>query len=463
MTTARQAASEALSSAASVFPLLPAAPVDFTHLASQGDARESRLALAIYRTAIQRWLTLEHVLNLYLRQPLQRTEPVMQGILLAGAAQLVFMPRLPAYAVVDESVELAGQWLRPGARGLVNAVLRRVAELISETQPEITWQPAADLLPAEAGRLRLREPVLPDPAEDLAQSLSIACSHPLPMVQRWLERFGRERTQAMLVHDCATPPLIVAVEPGFSCSDTVASDSAGKDVAAAGAEFPRCQPHAQPGFILFDGSHDELLKVLAGHDQRRVQDPASSLAVRASAALAPKVIVDYCAGRGTKTLQLSQQHPQARVIATEVDADRLRDLKKQFAGSDRVLTGLVSDLAGMLGSSKADLLLLDVPCSNSAVLARRPEARYRHSNTATKKLVALQRQIVRQASQHLAPGGHLLYSTCSLDQEENQQQTRWMLEQFPGCELISEGSILPEGIGSGYHDGSYHSLLRWKA
>src|SRR5690606_16359092 len=113
------------------------------------------------------------------------------------------------------------------------------------------------------------------------------------------------------------------------------------------------------------------------------------------------------------------QHPEARIIATDVDASRFADLAQTFANHARVRVMKVDEVRRDF-AGQADLLLLDVPCSNTAVFARRPEARYRWSDRATRELVALQRRIIADALPLVAPAGHILYSTCSLDERENQ-------------------------------------------
>jgi 16S rRNA (cytosine967-C5)-methyltransferase len=107
----------------------------------------------------------------------------------------------------------------------------------------------------------------------------------------------------------------------------------------------------------------------------------------------------------------------------------------------------------------ADLVLLDVPCSNTGVLARRPEARYRYSKEAIASVVRLQREIITVGAKLLKPGGHLLYSTCSLDERENQAQSRWIADEFDAT-LVKGSLTLPAGRDTSYHDGSYSALLR---
>lgn len=416
-------------------------------------ARDVRLARAIYRTALQRWLTLAHVLDGYLSKPLWKMEPLMQGVLLSGAAQLLFMDRLPVHAVVDESVDIARKLIRPGAAGLTNAVLRKVSRLVESPVVGKAWTPAADRLPMEEGFVPLTAPVLPairPEGEDealrghaLATHLEAATSHPRELILHWINAFGIRQAVSICHHGIVTPPVVVSVEPGldFDFHDDL------------------LEPHKQQGFAIWKGWHNDLPNFLVTHRARRVQDPASAQAVQTTANLSPRVILDYCAGRGTKSRQLAHLHPEAKVIASDTSAQRLMDFDRIVKTYPNIRIAPPHEIGKHLGGGGADLILLDVPCSNTGVLARRPGAKYRYSQRAMESLVHLQRSIIDAALPLLARPGHLLYSTCSLEEIENHQQTRYILEKTGG-QLVNEKQTLPAGAGRTYHDGSYHALIR---
>lgn len=431
---ARRRVAEALRSATEHFPDLSRIDLNVAGL----DGRDRGLALAIHRTVLQRWLTLVHLLNRHLRRPLAETEPALQAVLLSAAAQIVFMDRLPPHAVVNDAVELARRLVRPGAAGLTNAVLRKLVGDVAAIERGSLWTPGRDRLPVDDGWIRLAGPLLP-PVDAVLQHLEVATSVPRQLLQHWREAFGLERMQKLALHATRLPPTIVAVEPGFTCDE-------------------QCHPHAGEGFVVWDGSREALIEMLAKHPARRVQDPGSAAPVAATAGLDIRCVVDYCAGRGTKTRQVALLHPEARIIATDIDPARFADLSKAFAGWPNVSVVAPDDLAGACGNEKADLLMLDVPCSNTAVFARRPEARYRWSDRNTEELVALQRRIALNALP-LVGRGYILYSTCSLDPRENHEQVRWLAEHTRGT-IVAEQVTWPEGVGSTYQDGSFYALIR---
>lgn len=421
---ARLAAAGAAVRLAARFPDLPLIEPEIARL-SPADAR---LCTAIHRHSLQRWLTIEAVLQGALRQPVAKLDPVVRGVLVNAGAQLLFMDRLPDYAVIDGAVALTRKLDRKRATGLVNTTLRKVAGFVAgpEDQP---WAPAADAVPlAVAGAdapatVRLSRPLLPKP-DNLLAHLSVAASLPLPLLQRWFKLFGRERATEIALQGLVSPPTYVIED-----------------------EAPR----------RWEGSHAELIEFLADAPARRVQDPASLASVAAvkAAGVDPNRVLDLCAGRGTKSRQLAAVFPGAQVDAWDPDAARAADL------------GLAAEAVGNLDMLDAvpaeggryDLVVLDVPCSNTGVLARRPGARYRATARSRDSLVALQREIIAEGLKQLAPGGHLLYCTCSIDPEENEDQAQWLVAESGGGEVRAQATLLPLA-GPGGHDGSYHALIR---
>jgi len=283
------------------------------------------------------------------------------------------------------------------------------------------------------------------PVEPLSKHVSAAMGVPEALVRAWGQQFGPGVAVQLCQHSLQHAPIVVAVEPGF-------------DMEVMGVH---CSAHAQPGFVVWEGDTAKLGEFLSWHPTRRVQDVAASQAVASTADLPLKRIIDACAGRGTKTVQLRAMHPNAEIVALEPDRDRLNDLRARFEGDEQVMV-LASKQVDPTSDKQggADLLLLDVPCSNTAVLARRPEARYRYTPAKMKTLGQLQRQIFANHLNLLRPGGYILYTTCSLLDAENREVARWIAQQHD-CRVLDEQTTLPDGSDASYHDGAYHALLQW--
>ncbi len=388
-------------------------------------------------------MTLEHVLKGFLRQPFAALEPELRGILLSGGAQLLLLDRVPPHAALNESVELAKRLVRTGAGGLVNAVLRKVAALRGETgvRPD-DWAGSRSLIPLGDGRVRaLSIEAFPD---DPLQRLAVGTSHPRWLIDRWSTSLGSARAADLALHDLGCPPTIL-------------------NTAFASGPLPASLvPHSRPGHHVFGGTRAELAELLSARPDIWVQDPASSVAIGSIRDARPSLIVDLCAGQGTKTRQLAASFPGARIIATDVDAARYRTLAAFWHGHQRVRVLPIED-AARESDGRAGVVLLDVPCSNSGVLARRAEAKYRCSSAQLDRLIAIQRQIIDRAVPLLAPGGVILYSTCSIDAEENEAQARWACGRH-GLALGGSSSLLPAGLPGDppalYHDGSFSAVLR---
>jgi 16S rRNA (cytosine967-C5)-methyltransferase len=435
MTSPRDLVVKRLTRRARQFPDLGLAALDTAALADH-DPRDAALAQAIDHAVARRWLTLVAVIESRLDRPWDQLETAVQALLLAGAAQLLFFDRLPDHAVINEMVETTKR-TRPRARGLVNAILRRIADLRVEIVDQHDCQ-RADEIALEDGRAwRLRDRVFDaDPLRRLAQQTS----HVDTLLSRWLELFGECATQDLAYHDLVHAPIIVA------------------NVSHADDDL---QPHRVPGFHVFTGARDDLVALLERHESARVQDPGSAAAIVAAASLEPKLIVDACAGQGTKTRQLASQYPEALILATDIDPGRRAVLRETFTGHDRVHVVEPDGLLDVHG--RVDLLVLDVPCSNTGVLARRVEARYRYERGWIEQLVQLQRQII---ADHLAlvepEDGRLLYVTCSIEPDENERQAEW-IAHWHQMKIVASQTRRPGGrpgdAPACYTDGGFHALL----
>jgi 16S rRNA (cytosine967-C5)-methyltransferase len=450
---AREIALERILAQAMRFPDLDFSPHSGPPVGADGsrtiDPRDGALARAIEHAVVRRYLTLIACVRPHLAKNWPLLEKPIQAALLAGAAQILFLDRVPAAAAVDASVEWTKRRLRPGAGGLVNAVLRKVAgsvvERVPAGDPMLADHTRRDLVPlADGSALRLSVEAF---SEDAAQSLAEKTSHARDLVLHWIGAFGFKEATRLAMHDLVEAPLIVTP---FDALD---------------ARFEgKATPHADAGFGVWTGSHAELTALLGAHADLRVQDPTSCATVAfAGAMLAkkPSIIVDLCAGRGTKTRQLAALYPGATVLATDPDRARFASLQSLAASNPRVRAlhpqELFREAAG-----RANLVLLDVPCSNSGVLARRPEARYRFSKARTKSVLELQQKIADPAIGLVAPKGAVLYATCSIERGENEAQVKRLASNF-GLSLVVERTIMPAGLpgepASLYRDGGYHALL----
>jgi 16S rRNA (cytosine967-C5)-methyltransferase len=418
--------------------------------------RDAALMHAMYDAAIRRWTTLEWLLSVAAGRDVRELEPAVRAGLLVGAAQLLILDRIPDHAAIDESVEWLKHIKGKGAAGLANAVLRKVGRLrqMNEAGERVyrsAWTGRLDEIPLEDGRaLALTASVLPD---EWAVRAAVATGVSSWLIRRWEKQHGADAARRIALHGVGGTPVIV--------NATCAERPVDFPLAAGGALTLR--KHTAAGHFVVEGPREGLVSFLESRRDVWVQDPSSSAAVESIRDLRPGVVVDLCAGQGTKTRQLAAVFAHAKVFATDVDERRFVMLREQFVGHDRVSVVPPDQIAAEIArAGGADLILLDVPCSNTGVLARRVEARHRAGDEQLARLSEIQAGIVESAARMLKAGGAILYATCSIENEENGAIVRRAVSKF-GCVLSHERSDQPTGgpgsAATEHRDGSYSALL----
>lgn len=411
--------------------------------------RDAALAHAIYERSVRRWITLRYVATRFLRQRWDTLHPEVVAALLGGASQILFFDRVPVHAAIDESVEWLKAGERPNASGLINAVLRRIAGLVERDAEgsalkRASWRNRSDELPLSDGTaLVLKSPQLPEGETPRAAS---ACGIPGWQMRAWAAHLGEDDAVHTAHHSLADAPTIL---------NTLHS--------ARPLPATHVERHDDPAAAIFVGTRAELVRMLGERSDVWVQDSTSASAIRDLEGSVFERIIDLCAGRGTKTRQLLHTFPAARVVACDVAEWRLDDLRILAAASDDRCEVEHAEAARSARVGWADLVVADVPCSNSGVLARRAEARHRCSKSQLARLNEQQREIASAAVSMISPGGTLLYSTCSLEPEENQQIVEWLVTEH-GMTLHASRHTLPDG-GPGtppasYRDGGFAAVLR---
>lgn len=350
------------------------------------DSPDRAFVTDLVYTAVRRHRTLVWALGqLVKKMPKGETG----AALLVGGAQILFMPSVAEYAAVNETVEAAKTASRETA-GLVNAVLRNL--------------------------LRQREALL---AELAKQPLGIRLSHPDSLVTRWTAHFGPEETEALCAWNNTPAETFAAYPPG---------------AAEAFSAVPRgTRVESMPGYA--EGAFI-------------VQDPATAPAIDLLDVRPGQRVLDACAAPGGKTVQLawrmgaptSEHH---KLVALDLHEDRLESVRENLARTklDWVTVGQ-GDLADasqeiLSRYGPFDRILIDAPCSNTGVLRRRPDARWRWTTKRMKKLAETQAALLEAAFGLLAPAGRVVYSTCSLEPEENRRQITQLRKAHP--EIVCTG------------------------
>jgi 16S rRNA (cytosine967-C5)-methyltransferase len=398
---------------------------DLLHAKLAQGVSHADAALATELTmGVLRWQRLlDLLLQIHLDRPLERLDAEVLLTLRMGLYQLRFLDRVPAHAAVTESVELAKSARKRSAAPLVNAVLRKLA-------------PEARLADAKL------ETLLPAGASE-AERMATLHSHPTWLVERWLEKFGIAKTAALLEADNRPPRLSCALTDPAEAAQIVSS-------------LQRDGFEVQPGrwlegaLSISGGNPAEAEALQVG--KISVQDEASQMVARLVDARAGEVVLDLCAAPGGKAGILARAvAPQGAVIAADVHEHRLRAAREQI---ERTHTGGVCWLAldatqPLPFAAPFGRILLDAPCSGTGTLARNPEIRWRLQPGDLAGAHGRQTAMLRRALGSLSRGGRLVYATCSLEPEENEQVVQVAVAQDRSLRIGSGAEALRPWLRSG--------------
>ncbi len=350
------------------------------------------LVLGVLRWQIQ----LDALFRPLLKHPNAKVDAEVLIALRLGAFQLLHLDRIPASAAIDQSVELTRQSGHRFASAMVNAVLRKLSVQSSQTGSS---QPDA------------------------------STAYPAWMRQGWLSFFGEDTTCAICAHGQSQPTLSIRIH----------GPETEYELAPVGIALA-------PGSLLTTARtvlEGDVTATAAFHEGRvRIQDEGSQLV--AEIAGQGSRILDCCAAPGGKTMILAERNPHARIIACEASPQRLDVLRARVAPlADRIECGL-ADATALGEESAYDLVLADVPCSGTGTLGRNPEIRHRLQPEEFARQAERQTAILSNALRAAAPGGRVVYSTCSLEPEENEQVIAAALDRDTTARVIPLGARLNE-------------------
>jgi 16S rRNA (cytosine967-C5)-methyltransferase len=365
---------------------------------------------------VLRWqLWLDKLIEYYAGRKIAELDLAVRLILRLGLYQLRFLSRVPASAAVNESVNLVKFARLRSAGGLVNAVLRRA-----------TREPDYDHLTT-----------IDDPIEKIA----VATSHPVWLIERWTKAFGREETEAFARSNNEPAPVAFRVVKNRASAAEVI-----EQLHQVGAELI-------PSKVVSDGWRINgglsLLAELVAEGKVYVQDEASQLVAGVLQAQPGDRVLDLCAAPGSKTSQIADMsNDSATIIASDLYPHRLRTVI-HTAESQRFTSIHCVALDGLytlpLAERVFDRVLVDAPCSGTGTLRRNPEIRWRISPADIQDLSQRQKQLLFNAAGAVKPGGRLIYSTCSVETDENEDVRRAFLENnqsFKVAELHHDSSLL---------------------
>lgn len=420
-------------------------------------ATETPLAMELVMGVLRHRLTLVHLLGQMTSKGWKSVDRPLQQVLLIGGYQLIWLDGVPAFAAVHEAVNQAKAVGGGGAGRFVNAVLRRLLRQIADRRVAGDKADPVRAVPVNAAQSCLfRRAVLPDPKEEPVHYLAESTSVPTWLVKRWISHYGFDRTHGICRAATLRAPMFC--RPNFlrTTASRLVSELKGEDIDAEITASGEAVVVPSPGAIIQTRAFETGLF--------QPQDVTAMEVAKQMKPRAGQVVVDLCAGLGTKTTQLVElMKNEGTVIACDKDESKLAALR---ANCDRLGHTIVRTMAFSALPSHLDSLpevhwiLIDAPCSNSGVLARRPEARYRIDERSLAGLAATQLELMVLADRLSGDRTRLMYSTCSIEPEENERGSARFGGSHPRWRLASSQLTLPHAgkTPAEWHDGGYWAI-----
>lgn len=433
---------------------------------------DRRFLTELINGVTRRARTLDSILSHYVSRRRDQVEPGLWTLLRLGAYQLVLMTGVRTHAAVNETVELAGWLDQPQWKGILNGVLRTISREVTE---EFADAPAPDCVPVvtrldEDGQTidreemrfrRIARPVLPE-LEPWTDFVAAAFGLPGWLLDRWTQRFSNEELQGIAEWFARRPPLSLRVNPLQGTRDELLAllmESTDGDIGAGSLpKGNRFTPGERADSIYVHGPHRVV--GLSGFAEGRftVQDETAMSAAELLSPQPGQSILDLCAAPGTKTTHIAElMQNSGSILAADNDRERLRRVEENVQRLGHTIIELlhISDDLSDLPITLFDGVLVDVPCSNTGVIGKRPEVRTRLLPRDIEELSYLQQNLLRNAAQRVRPGGRLVYSTCSIEPQENTAVVNSLLNVATDFTLVEVREFVP-GQPS---DGGFQALL----
>ncbi len=391
------------------------------------DARDKAFIKHLTEGVLERRLTLDYVIDSMSKTPVKKMKPAIRSIIRMGAYQILYMDSIPDAAACNEAVNLAALKGFHGLKGFVNGVLRSIAS----NKDKIAW---------------------PERSEDEVRYLSVRYSMPDWISKRFLDNYGFEKTEAVLNAFLRQSDVTVRMITENDRTEELIRVWEEKGVRIERDEVIPYAYHLSgvEGVTNLEGFSDGAFAI---------QDISSMIALEAAGFKPGESVIDVCAAPGGKACFAAwkTKNTVKAYDLTERKAERIRENAKRLHLEQ--ITAEVADATVFKPEleNTADVVIADLPCSGLGVLKRKPEIRYRLTNEDILELSRLQRLILENAVRYVKAGGRILYSTCTITPEENEENRKWIEENHP-VSLIEERQILPDDHKG--CDGFYYAILK---
>ena len=386
------------------------------------DAKDKRFIKRVSEGTLERRIELDYYLDQFSSLPVRKMKPLIRNLLRMSVYQILYMDAIPDSAVCNEACKLAERRKFKNLKGFVNGILRKVSR-------------EKEALP------------LPDRKQDLGLFLCIKYSMPEVITKAWLSEYGEALTEKILQGLLEIHPVSLRAADGLSETEV---NAVKERIEKSGANAA-VSPYDARIFLARDLEGAESLPDFC-EGKLTVQDASSVLAVRMAGIQKGDLVVDACAAPGGKSILASElTGEEGRVICGDVSSQKTEKILENVTRMGRKNIEVrvwdarqpETDLIG-----KADVLLLDVPCSGLGVMGKKRDVKYHVTEEGLSSLDEFQKEILTGATRYVKPGGILLYSTCTVRGQENRDAVRWILENLP-FEPVPVEKDLPAAVLSG--------------
>ena len=391
------------------------------------DAQEKAFMKRLAEGTIERKIELDYVLEQFSSVPVKKMKPLIRCLMRMSAYQILYMDSVPDSAVCNEAVKLAAKRKFQNLKGFDNGVLRN----LSRNKSSVKW---------------------PNQEKEPELWMSITYSMPLWLVQLWVGEYGKERTLRMLSGLSKVHPVTIRFR---KILDKTARLEYIAQMEKMGVEVTS-SPYLEYAYML---KKAEGIASLPGYEEGAftVQDVSSMLAVEAAGIKASDYVVDICAAPGGKSLLAAET--AGRVLSRDVSENKLALIEEnaQRMQADNItVEQWDATLTDKTLIGQADVVLMDVPCSGLGVMGKKRDIKYHVTPESLQEITALQKKIVAASWQYVKPGGVLLYSTCTVRKEENEEMCDFICREYPFI-LEESRQLFP---GEDDCDGFFYARLR---
>ncbi|MBQ8189030.1 MAG: 16S rRNA (cytosine(967)-C(5))-methyltransferase RsmB [Lachnospiraceae bacterium] len=396
------------------------------------DKKERSFIKRVTEGCIERCMELDYILDSFSKVPTKKMKPLIRNLMRMSVYQIFYMDGTPDSAVCNEAVKLAGKRGFSSLKGFVNGVLRNIAR----NKDKVAY---------------------PGKEKDFDNYLSVTYSMPLWIIKMWTERFGRERAEQILQGLLTERPVTVRVEESL---DNEKKESLLNEMKEAGISYTQITdlPYA------YELQNVDRVEMIPGFAEGllMVQDAGSMAIIEVADIQKNQNVLDVCGAPGGKAIHAAgKMQNTGFVTVRDISRRKVAMMEDNIARSGydnikaEVFDATVLDETNV---EKADVVIADLPCSGLGVIGRKADIKYRVQPEDVASIAELQKEILSVVWQYVKPGGKLVYSTCTLTEEENENNTKWFLENYP-FEKVKERLLIPGVDGT---DGFYMAVFMRK-